>query len=154
MRIHSLGTVVIGDDVEIGAGTTIDRATLRETRIGRGTKIDNQVQIAHNVIIGESALICGMVGLAGSVTIGDRALLGAGAGVADHLTVGADATIAASSGAASNVAEGTIVSGTPAVVHKVSLERYVNVGRLRTLYPQVDDLKKRVEALEKGDKGG
>jgi len=154
VRIHSLGTVVIGDDVEIGASTTIDRATLRETRIGRGTKIDNQVQIAHNVVVGESCLICGMVGIAGSVVIGDRVLLGAGAGVSDNLTIESDATVAAMSGVASRVAAGTVFSGTPATIHNVSIERYVAVGRLRTLYPKVDDLKKRVEALEKGDEGG
>jgi UDP-3-O-[3-hydroxymyristoyl] glucosamine N-acyltransferase len=152
-RIHSIGRVVIGDDVEIGAGTTIDRATLRETRIGSGTKIDNQVQIAHNVTIGESCLICGMVGLAGSVTVGDRAILAAGSAVADHLTLGADATLAAGSLTGFSVPAGTIFSGVPAARHDVTLERYMHVGRLRMLYPRVDDLKKRLEALEKAAKG-
>jgi UDP-3-O-[3-hydroxymyristoyl] glucosamine N-acyltransferase len=148
-RIHSVGRVVIGDDVEIGASTTIDRATLRETRIGNGTKIDNQVQIAHNVTIGESCLICGMVGLAGSVTIGDRAILAAGAALADHLTVGSEATLAAGAFSGSHIPPGTIYSGSPAARHDLTLERYMQVGRLRMLYPRVDDLKKRVEALEK-----
>jgi UDP-3-O-[3-hydroxymyristoyl] glucosamine N-acyltransferase len=154
VRIYSLGTVVIADDVEIGAATTIDRGTLRDTRIGRGTKIDNQVQIAHNVTIGENCIICGKAGIAGSATIGDRAILGASAGVADHLTVAADAVVAAMSGTASNVASGTVVSGTPAQPHMVSAERYMNVARLKGLFPKVDDLKKRVEALEKGGEGG
>jgi UDP-3-O-[3-hydroxymyristoyl] glucosamine N-acyltransferase len=153
-RIHSLGTVVLADDVEVGAATTIDRGTLRDTTVGRGTKIDNQVQIAHNVTIGENCLICGSAGVAGSVVIGDRVILGAGAGVADHVTIASDGTVAAMSGTASNVAPGTVVSGTPAAPHGTSLERYVNVGRLNILYPKVDDLKKRVEALEKGGKGG
>jgi UDP-3-O-[3-hydroxymyristoyl] glucosamine N-acyltransferase len=153
-RVHSLGTVILADDVEVGASTTIDRGTLRDTRIGRGTKIDNQVQIAHNVTVGENCLICGSAGVAGSVVIGDRVILGAGAGVADHVTIASDGTVAAMSGTASNVASGVVVSGTPATPHNVSLERYVNVGRLKVLYPKVDDLKKRVEALEKGDKGG
>ena len=153
-RIHSLGTVVVGDDVEIGAGTTIDRGTLRDTRIGRGTKIDNQVQIAHNVVIGESCIICGMVGIAGSAVIGDRVILAAGSGVGDHVTVGADATVSALAGVISEVAPGTLVDGVPALPRQQAAERFLNVGRLKTLYPRVDDLKKRVEALEKGSKGG
>jgi UDP-3-O-[3-hydroxymyristoyl] glucosamine N-acyltransferase len=153
-RIHALGTVVIGDDVEIGAATTIDRGTLRDTRIGRGTKIDNQVQIAHNVVIGESCLICGQAGIAGSVVIGDRVLLGARAGIADHVTIASDAAVAAMAGVASEVPAGATVSGMPAMPHKVSIERYMNVGRLKTLYPQVDALKKRIEGLEKGGAGG
>ncbi len=152
-RTHSLGTVVVGDDVEIGAGTTIDRATLRATRIGRGTKIDNQVQIAHNVTIGENCLICGMAGIAGSAVIGDRVVLASSVGIADHVTVGDGATIAATSGVAANVPPGQVFSGTPATRHDISVERYMNVGRLKALYPKVEDLKKRLEALEKGAKG-
>jgi UDP-3-O-[3-hydroxymyristoyl] glucosamine N-acyltransferase len=154
MRIHSLGTVVIADDVEIGAGTTIDRGTLRDTRIGRGTKIDNQVQIGHNVVIGEGTLVCGMVGIAGSGVIGDRVILAAGSGIADHVTIGSDATVGAGSGVASNVPAGTLVSGLPAGPHATTLERYMNIGRLRTLYPKVEDLKKRLEALETTSRGG
>jgi UDP-3-O-[3-hydroxymyristoyl] glucosamine N-acyltransferase len=151
-RIHSLGRVVIGDDVEIGAGTTIDRATLRETRIGSGTKIDNQVQIAHNATIGQSCLICGMAGIAGSVVIGDRAIVAAGAAIADHLTIGENATVTAGAAVAANVAPGGIVSGQPAAPHDVTVERYLNVGRLRTLLPKVENLRKQVEALEKAAK--
>jgi UDP-3-O-[3-hydroxymyristoyl] glucosamine N-acyltransferase len=153
-RIHSLGTVVIGDDVEIGAGTTIDRATLRETRIGRGTKIDNQVQIAHNVTIGESCLICGMVGIAGSVTIGDRTIVAAGAGIADHVQIGENAVITAGAAVATRVPAGGMVTGVPAIPHDTAVRRFADIGRLRTLYPRVDELKKRVEALEKAAKGG
>ncbi len=153
-RTHSLGAVVIGDDVEIGAGTTIDRGTLRDTRIGRGTKIDNQVQIAHNVTLGENCLICGMAGIAGSAVIGDRAVLASGAGIADHVTVGAGATIAATSGVGADVPPGEVFSGTPAVQHQTSVERYMNVARLKQLYPKVDDLKKRLDAMEKDAKAG
>jgi UDP-3-O-[3-hydroxymyristoyl] glucosamine N-acyltransferase len=149
LRIHSVGTVVIGDDVEIGAGTTIDRATLRQTKIGRGTKIDNQVQIGHNVVIGDACLICGMAGLAGSVVVGDRVLIGAAAGISDHITIGSDASIGADAGVARDVAVGSIVHGSPAVERKVMIERYMNVGRLRMLFPKVNDLVDRLEALEK-----
>ncbi len=97
-RVHSLGTVLIGHDVEIGANTTIDRATLRATRIGDGTKIDNQVQIGHNVAIGKSCLICAKVGIAGSVTIGDRVRIGGCARITDHVTIGTEAIIGGASG--------------------------------------------------------
>lgn len=152
--IASLGTVVIGDDVEIGAGTTIDRGTLRDTRIGRGTKIDNQVQIAHNAVIGEACLICGMVGIAGSAVIGDRTILASGAGVGDHIAVGPDVTVSALAGVIADVPAGQIVDGIPAMPRQQAFERYMNVGRLKMLYPRVDDLRKRVEALEKDGNGG
>ena len=154
VRIHSLGTVVIADDVEIGAGTTIDRGTLRDTRIGRGTKIDNQVQVAHNTVIGEACIICGMVGIAGSAVIGDRVILAAGSGVGDHVTLGADVTVSALAAVGSDVPDGQIVDGMPAMRRDLAAERYMNIGRLKVLYPKVDDLMKRVEALEKGGNGG
>jgi UDP-3-O-[3-hydroxymyristoyl] glucosamine N-acyltransferase len=153
-RIHSLATVMVGDDVEIGAGTTIDRGTLRDTRIGRGTKIDNQVQVAHNVVIGENCIVCGMVGIAGSATIGDRVILAAGAGVGDHVTVGSDATLTALAAAGSDVPAGEVFDGIPALPRRQAAERFMNIGRLKTLYPRVDELRKRLEALEKDGKGG
>ena len=146
----------IGDDVEIGAGTTIDRGTLRDTRIGRGTKIDNQVQIAHNVVIGESCIICGMVGIAGSAVIGDRVILAAGVGRRRPRhdrrrrdrhrrlpAVGSGRAAPASSSTASRPCAATLPRND-----------IMNIGRLKTLYPRVDDLRKRVEALEKDGKGG
>jgi UDP-3-O-[3-hydroxymyristoyl] glucosamine N-acyltransferase len=148
-RIHSLGAVIIGDDVEIGASTTIDRATLRDTRIGRGTKIDNQVQIGHNVVIGESCLICGMTGIAGSATIGDRVLLAASVGVSDHITIESDAIVGAMSGVARHVRAGMAVLGIPALPRDVWMERYANSGRLGALFRKVDDLRRRLESLEK-----
>jgi len=153
-RIHSLGTVIIGDDVEIGAATTIDRATLRATTIGRGTKIDNQVQIAHNVTIGEGCLICGQAGIAGSVVIGDRVLVAAGAGISDHVTIGEDAAVGAQAGVPGNVRAGVSVLGSPAVPIDEWLERYRRVLRLKTLSRKVEDLKQRIEALEAARKGG
>ncbi|MEX0851935.1 MAG: UDP-3-O-(3-hydroxymyristoyl)glucosamine N-acyltransferase [Bauldia sp.] len=151
-RIHSLGTVVIGDDVEIGAATTIDRATLRRTTIGRGTKIDNQVQIAHNVTIGRSCLICGMVGIAGSVIIGDHVLLAAGAGVNDHVSIGANAKIGGLSGVSHSVPADGEVLGIPALPKATWMDLYVKTRRLKQLYPRVDDLEQRLAALEKAAK--
>ncbi len=152
-RIHSVGRIVVEDDVEIGAGTTIDRATLRETRIGRGTKIDNMVHIGHNVTIGESCLICGMVGISGSVRIGDRVMIGGGVGVADHLTIGSDSAVAAGSGVGTNVAPGTVVSGYPAMPHERSLRNFMLQGRLPALNNKVTDLQSRIEALEQTKRG-
>jgi UDP-3-O-[3-hydroxymyristoyl] glucosamine N-acyltransferase len=153
LRVHSLGTVVIGDDVEIGAGTTIDRATLRATRIGRGTKIDNQVQIGHNVSIGESCLICGKAGIAGSVVIGDRVLVGAAAGLSDHITVGSDASVGAMAGVGGNVGEGVTVFGFPAVPLERWYQRHANLARLTSLYRRVEGLQERLATPEKADAG-
>ncbi len=148
MRVHSLGSVLIGDDVEIGANTTVARATLEATRIGDGTKIDNLVQIAHNVRIGKACLICGNVGISGSVEIGDRVLLGGGVGVADHVRIGSDAVVAAGSGVGSNVAAGAKVSGFPAMPHERSLDIYAFLSRHRRYARDLEDVKSRVAAME------
>jgi UDP-3-O-[3-hydroxymyristoyl] glucosamine N-acyltransferase len=148
-RVHSLGSVVIGDDVEIGACTTIDRATLESTRIGRGTKIDNHVHIGHNVIIGESCIVCGMVGISGSVTIGDRVRLGGGVGIGDHVHIGDQALVGAGSGVATNVPAGAFVSGYPALPHQRSLEHFQYLGRQKRLHGKVDDINSRLDALER-----
>lgn len=148
-RVHSLGTVHIGDDVEIGACTTIDRSTLETTRIGRGTKIDNHVHIGHNVAIGESCIICGKVGISGSVTIGDRVRLGGGVGIGDHVKIGDQAVVAAGSGVATNIPAGTFVSGYPALPHQRSLENFQYLGRQKRLHGKVDDINARLEAIER-----
>jgi len=148
-RVHSVGTVVIGDDVEIGAGTTIDRATLECTWIGRGTKIDNHVHIGHNVRIGENCILCGMVGISGSVTIGDRVRLAGGAGVGDHVHIGNDATVAAGSGVGSNVPAGILVSGYPALPHQRSIEHLQYLGRQKRLHGKVDEISSRLKTLER-----
>lgn len=148
-RVHSLGNVVIGDDVEIGACTTIDRATLESTRIGRGTKIDDHVHIGHNVTIGESCILCGMVGVSGSVIIGDRVRLGGGVGIADHVRIGDQAVVGAGSGVATNVAPGAFVSGYPAVPHQRMIEQQLYLGRQRRLHDRVAAMASRLEELEK-----
>jgi len=114
-RIHSLGGVEIGDDVEIGAGSCIDQGTIAPTRIGSGTKIDNLVQIGHNARIGETCLICGHVGLAGSVRVGDRAVLGGKVGVGDNLAIGADAVLAGGTLVGADVPAGSVMIGVPAM---------------------------------------
>jgi UDP-3-O-[3-hydroxymyristoyl] glucosamine N-acyltransferase len=152
VRIASLGGVVIGDDVEIGASTCIDQGTIAPTRIGNGTKIDNQVQIGHNVTIGENCLICGRVGIAGSVTIGNRVVLGGAVGVADHVKIGDDAVAMAMSGIAGNVAAGTVVGGLPAHTRERMMENYFNVGRLKQFFRKIEILTERLDRIEKKDK--
>lgn len=113
-KFPQVGRVIVQDDVEIGANSTIDRGALDDTVIGEGSKIDNQVQIAHNVRIGRHCLIAGQSGISGSVTIGDGARLGGGVGVADHVAIGAGANIAAASGVMRDVPAGGRVAGAPA----------------------------------------
>ncbi len=130
-KIHGLAGVEIDDDVEIGALTAIDRGTLKPTRVGRGTKIDDQVMIGHNVEIGADCMLCGQVGLAGSVVVGDGAVLGGRVAVADHLKIGAGAVVAGSSGVGTNVPPGAVYAGTPAVPHGEAVENLKLMRRLR-----------------------
>jgi UDP-3-O-[3-hydroxymyristoyl] glucosamine N-acyltransferase len=148
IKIPQIGNVVIGDRVEIGACSTIDRAVTGSTVVGSWTKIDNLVQIGHNVAIGENCLICGMVGISGSVKIGDRVVLAGGVGVTDHVTIGSDAMIAGGSGVASNVPAKAIMAGYPAVSRERAFEQVKHLARLRALFAEVGDLKKRIAALE------
>lgn len=113
-RIHSLGSVEIGNDVEIGANSTVDAGTVRATRIGNGVKIDNLVQVGHNVVLGEDCLLCAQAAVAGSSVLGARVILGGKAGVADNLTIGRDVVAGGGSVILSNVPDGTFVSGHPA----------------------------------------
>ncbi len=153
-RVHSLGTVELGDAVEIGACTTIDRSTIETTRIGRATKIDNHVHIGHNVTIGESCMICGMVGISGSVRIGDRVRLGGGVGIADHVTIGDQAVVAAGSGVASNIAAGTLVSGFPAQPHQRTAEQFYYASRQKRLHGKVDEIGARLDVVERSVNSG
>lgn len=113
-RIHSLGGVEIGDDVEIGANSTVDAGTIRATRIGNGAKIDNLVQIGHNVVLGADCLICAHAAIAGSSVLGPRVILGGKSGVADNLTIGRDVVAGGGAVILSDVADGQFVSGHPA----------------------------------------
>lgn len=149
LKIHSLGTVVVGDDVEIGACTTVDRATLGETVIKRGAKIDNQVQIAHNCAVGENCLIAGQVGISGSVRLGDRVVLGGQVGVADHVTIGHDAVITAGAAVAQDVPAEMIYIGYPAGPVAEKLQENMNVRRLPRVIREMMEFGKRLTALER-----
>jgi UDP-3-O-[3-hydroxymyristoyl] glucosamine N-acyltransferase len=129
-KIPQVGRVVIQNDVEIGAGTTVDRGALSDTVIGEGTKIDNLVQIAHNVVIGRHCLIAGLVGISGSCTIGDFVSIGGNAGLADHLTVGSGARIAAKAGLMKDVPPGADRAGVPA---QDAQDFFLEVALLRQL---------------------
>ena len=143
-RINSLGAVWIGDDVEVGANAAIDRGTISDTRIGDGTKIDDHVDIGHNVQIGRHCLLCGQAGVAGSTVVGDRVVLAGKAGLADHITIGSDVVITASSGVASNVPSGRIMMGTPAFPMELAVESYKALRRLPRLLKKLDATQKRV----------
>ena len=149
-KIPQRGIVVIEDDVELGANVTVDRATFGRTLIKQGSKIDNQVQIAHNVTLGEHGLIVAQVGIAGSTSIGKHVMMGGQAGLIDHLTIGDQVRIAAGTGIEKNVASGATMSGRPAKQHLVSLRTQVLVNHLPELYQQVAALKKRLAGMEAG----
>ena len=143
-RINSLGTIEIGDDVEVGAGSTIDRGTVADTSIGHGTKIDNQVQIGHNVRIGQTCLICGQVGIAGSAEIGDRVVLGGKAGVGDHLKIGSDAVIAGGSLVGTNVPPRSVMIGIPAIPRDSFNRQNIALRRLPRLTEQIRELRRKL----------
>lgn len=151
-RIHSLGAVEIGDDVELGANATIDRGTIRSTSIGRGTKIDNLVHIGHNVIVGQDTLICGQAGVAGSARIGDRVVLGGQCGVSDNIFVGDDVIAGGATKIFTNAPAGRVILGSPAVKMETHVEAQKNIRRLPRLYAQVAKLQETVTKLM--DKSG
>lgn len=142
LKIPQIGRVVIEDDVEIGAGTTIDRASTGETRIKRGAKLDNLVQIGHSCIVGEDALLCAQVGMAGSSRVGDRVILTGQVGIGGHITVGDDAILYPQSGVPNDVAPGQVLVGTPAF--EVSA-----FWRAVAVFKKLGDIPKRIRALEK-----
>ena len=143
-RIHSLGTVEIGDDVELGANSCIDRGTIRATRIGHRTKIDNLVQIGHNVEVGEDCLICGQAGVAGSAKIGNRVVLAGRVAVNDNIFVGDDVVAGGASKIFTNVPAGRTVLGNPAMKMETFLEITRSWRRLPRLITDVRALKKAV----------
>lgn len=149
LKIPQTGRVVIEDDVEIGAGTTIDCASVGETRIKRGAKIDNVVQIGHSCTVDEDSLLCAQVGLAGSSHIGKRVILAGQVGVAGHLTIGDDAVLTAKSATSHNVESGKIISGIPGFDNKDWLRSTAAFRRLGEMTKTIRDLEKRLAAIEK-----
>ena len=143
-RIHSLGEVVIGDDVELGANSCIDRGTIRATRIGNGTKLDNLVHVAHNCEVGDHVLLCGQVGIAGSTKIGNRVVLGGQVGVGDNLTVGDDVVAGGATKILAKVPAGRVVLGYPAMKMEQYIQASQNWRRLPRMMDDVRALKKAV----------
>jgi len=151
MRIHSLGAVIIGDDVEIGANAAIDRGTIRDTSIGSGTKLDNLVHIGHNVSVGRDCLLCGQVGIAGSARIGDRVVLGGQCGVNDNIFVGDDVIAGGATKIFTNAPSGRVLLGYPAVKMETHIEMHKALRRLPRLAMRVAELESVISMLRKRD---
>jgi UDP-3-O-[3-hydroxymyristoyl] glucosamine N-acyltransferase len=146
-KVLHLGNVIIGDDVEIGANTAIDRGALGATVIGEGTKIDNLVHIAHNVVIGRNCLIMGQVGFAGSTRLGDYVIIASQSGIADHLNLGNQVIVGAKSGVMRDVPDGGRVLGTPALPDRQAKRQVIAVQQLPDLIHRMRELEKHVEQL-------
>ncbi|MBF0483227.1 MAG: UDP-3-O-(3-hydroxymyristoyl)glucosamine N-acyltransferase [Candidatus Omnitrophica bacterium] len=147
-KIPQLGTVVVEDDVEIGANVTIDRARFDKTFIGRGSKIDNLVQIAHNVIIEEHCIIVSQVGISGSTKVEHHSILAGQVGLAGHLTIGAGSIVAAQSGISKSIPPNSVMFGYPARPMDEAKKLNAMLGRLAHYVEQIKELKQKVEALE------
>ncbi|MFZ0908902.1 MAG: UDP-3-O-(3-hydroxymyristoyl)glucosamine N-acyltransferase [Candidatus Acidiferrales bacterium] len=148
-KIRQAGIAVIEDDVEIQAGAIIDRATIGETRISRGAKIDNLVQVGHGSRVGENALLCGQVGLAGSTRVGKNCILAGQVGAAGHLTIGDGAVVTSQSGVPNDVPPGALYSGYPAIENKNWLKSVAIFNHLPELQKQVRELTAEIEKLKK-----
>jgi UDP-3-O-[3-hydroxymyristoyl] glucosamine N-acyltransferase len=147
-KIPQIGTVIIEDDVEIGANVTIDRARFDKTVIGKGAKIDNLVQIAHNVIIGENCIIVAQAGISGSTTLGKGVILAGQAGIVGHIHIGDGAIVAAQAGVTKSVPPHTKVSGYPAKPHQEAKRVNACIQRLPQLYKRVKELEEKIKELQ------
>jgi UDP-3-O-[3-hydroxymyristoyl] glucosamine N-acyltransferase len=150
-RIHSLGAVSIGADVEMGMGSTIDNGTIRDTQVGDGTKIDNLVHIGHNAVVGRNCLLCGQAGVGGSTRVGDNVVLGGQVGLADNITIGDRVIAGGGTIVLSNVPEGRTMLGYPATQMSKQTEIYKALRRLPKLLRDVAALQKTVSKADKGD---
>ena len=148
VKIPQIGYVQIDDQVEIGANNTIDRAALGKTRIKRGVKTDNLVQVAHNVVIGEDTVIVALTGISGSVNIGREVIIGGQVGINDHITIGDRAMVGSQAGVAKSIAPGGVVSGTPSMPHRLWLRTSGLLTRLPQLNDRLRRLEKKVEELD------
>lgn len=143
-RLAQIGKVVVEDQVEIGANACVDRARFSETRIGEGTKIDNLVQVGHNVIVGKHCILCSGVGIAGSTELGNFVVLAGQVGVGGHLKIGDGVTATGQTGITKDVAPGTVLGGTPGRPHREEMKRQALLGRL-------PEITRRLKALEEKD---
>jgi UDP-3-O-[3-hydroxymyristoyl] glucosamine N-acyltransferase len=147
-KIPQVGIVQIDDDVEIGANCTIDRATMGKTWIQRGVKIDNLVQVAHNVVVGENSIIIAQVGISGSTKLGKNVILAGQVGIIGHLEIGDGVQVGAQSGVGKSIPAGQIVSGSPAIPHRDWLKNCQILSRLPKLRKMIMSMEKRLAALE------
>jgi len=152
-KIPQIGNVVIEDDVEIGACTTIDRATLGSTRIRKGVKLDNQIQIAHNVEIGENTVIAAQTGIAGSTKIGTNGMIGGQVGVSGHLIIGNNVRIQAQSGVARNIKDDEVLQGSPTFGYTDFSKSYVHFKNFPKIIAEIDELKKQILNQKNGNNG-
>lgn len=144
-KIPQIGNVILEDDVEVGSCTTIDRATMGSTIIRKGVKLDNQIQIAHNVEIGENTVIAAQTGVAGSTKIGKNCMIGGQVGIAGHLTIGDNVRVQAQSGIGKNIKDGEIIQGSPAFNYGDFSKSYVHFRNLPKIVSELDALKKKIE---------
>ncbi len=144
VRINSLGAVVLGDDVEVGANACIDRGTIADTTVGEGTKIDNLVMIGHNVRVGRGCLLCGHTGIAGSAIIGDRSVLGGRASIADHAVLGSNVVITGNAAVSGHVPDGRIMMGYPGVRRDEFIAMFKALRRLPRVLARLDAARKQV----------
>jgi UDP-3-O-[3-hydroxymyristoyl] glucosamine N-acyltransferase len=151
-KIPQLGIVRVEDDVEIGANAAVDRATLGETVIGKGSRLDNLVQVGHNVVIGENSILCGQAGIGGSSRLGRDVTLAGQVGVSDHVTIGDGAVLTGQSGIArqARIPAGAILSGMPALPHREFLKRAALLGRLEAALARLAALEEKVREMTKG----
>ena len=145
-RVPQTGNVVLEDNVDIGAGTTIDRATLGSTVLHRGVKLDNQIQIAHNVEIGEHTIIAAQTGIAGSTKIGKRCMIGGQVGIVGHITIGDNVKIQAQSGIGRNIKDNEVLQGSPALNYGDYNKSYVHFKNLPKIVNRIDKLEKKIDS--------
>jgi len=151
-RLPHVGRCVLEDDVEVGSNSCIDRGTLEDTVIGRGTKIDNLVQVGHNVVVGEHSILCGQAGIAGSARLERRVTLAGQVGVNDHITIGEGSIATGQAGVTGNLPGGGVFSGMPAAPHRDFLRRAALIARLPELARRLDAIERRTAGAGKGGK--
>jgi UDP-3-O-[3-hydroxymyristoyl] glucosamine N-acyltransferase len=148
-KIAQIGNVVIEDHVEIGANTTVDRATMGSTIIKKGVKLDNLIQVAHNVVIGENTVIAAQTGIAGSSKIGRNCMIGGQVGISGHISIGDEVKIAAQSGLSSSIKQGRILMGSPAFDHDKYIKAYIHFRNMDKLVNRIEELEKKLKESDR-----